>query len=375
MFFTIEKDVLLDNLNILQKGLPLKTPMPVLTGIKLEVLEDQIILTTSNTDISIKTIIDAHIKIKETGNIVVPGKFFIEIIKKINSRYIEISLIEDTIINIVADKSEFKLRTLEYLDYPKIDFIESLAPISLDSTTLKTIIRETSYAAGINEKRPILTGVNIKCNGTEIEAIATDSYRLSQKKLTLKNSVEEFNIVLPTKALEELSKSLDIFNEDVEMFVSNNKVLFKFNNVLFQTRLLDGTYPDTSRLIPNVFPIIVKFNKEELLQAVDRVSLLSPREKETNYNIIRLAIREDQVVEITSTNYEIGDAFEEIIPTDTIVGPIIKVAFSSKYLVEALKSFSSSEVTLNFTGEIKPFVIKGDLDEGLIALILPVKVD
>lgn len=146
-------------------------------------------------------------------------------------------------------------------------------------------------------------------------------------------------------------------------------------NVLFQTRLLEGTYPDTMRIIPTEFPVVIPFNKEELLQAVERVSLLSPRDRETNYNIIKLNLRSDAIVEISSTNNEIGDANEEIIPSSDVTGQAIKIAFSSRYLVEALKSFSSNEVTINFAGEVKPFVIKGTLDQDLIHLILPVRID
>jgi DNA polymerase III subunit beta len=147
------------------------------------------------------------------------------------------------------------------------------------------------------------------------------------------------------------------------------------NKVLFQTRLLEGTYPDTLRIIPIEFPVVIPFNKEELLAAVERVSLLSPRDRDTNYNIIKLSLRDDRIVDISSTNNEVGDALEEIIPSSDVVGPVIKIAFSSRYLVDALKSFSSSEVLLQFAGEVKPFVIKGNLDQDLLHLILPVRID
>ena len=161
----------------------------------------------------------------------------------------------------------------------------------------------------------------------------------------------------------------------VEFYIAQNKVLFKMTNILFQTRLLDGVYPDTMRIIPTEFPISIKFNKDELLKSVERVSLLSPRDRETQYNIIKLAVKKDHSIEITSTNTEIGDAHEVIIPTDDVVGPAINIAFSSKYLTEALRAFSSNEVVLNFAGEIKPFVIKGDLDPNMLHLILPVRID
>ncbi|MFA5474121.1 MAG: DNA polymerase III subunit beta [Acholeplasmataceae bacterium] len=376
MIFSINRDVLLNHLIIVQKGLPVKTPLPILFAIKLEVNEDHLLLTTSNTDIAIQELVDdASLSIKETGRCAIPGRYLIEIMRKITSQRIEFEMIEDRIIIIKADRSEFKLRLMEVDDYPDVDFLDLDEPISLDSQLFKSIIRETNFATAVSEKRPILTGVNFKYEDSTLYCVATDSYRLSQKNVKLRAQNQDFNLVIPSKSLEELGKILDASDDQIDLYINPNKVLFKLNNTLFQTRLLEGVYPDTQRIIPTEFPVSIPFNKEELLQAVERVSLLSPRDREINYNIIKMILREDHVVEISSTNSEIGDAKEVVIPSSDTQGPIIKIAFSSKYLVDALKSFNSNEVTLNFAGEVKPFVIKGSLDQDLLHLILPVRID
>ncbi len=376
MIFTIDRDVLLNQLLIIQKGLPNKTPLPILYAIKFEVYEDHLLLTSSNTDVAIQVLIDdSSLAIKKTGKVAIPGRYLIEIMRKISSQRVEFALIEDKLIVIKADRSEFKLRLMDIEDYPDIDFLDLDDPIALDSQLIKTIIKETNYSTATNEKRPILTGVNFKYLDNHLYCVATDSYRLSQKNVKLRTHSKTFDIVIPNRSLDELSKILDTYNNDVELYINPNKVLFKMNKILFQTRLLEGTYPDTMRIIPTEFPVIIYFNKEELLQAVERVSLLSPRDRETNYNIIKMSLRPDSIVEISSTNNEIGDALEEVIPASDVTGSVIKIAFSSRYLVEALKSFSSSEVTINFAGEVKPFVIKGNLDQDLLHLILPVRID
>ncbi|MCL2522143.1 MAG: DNA polymerase III subunit beta [Erysipelotrichales bacterium] len=377
MIFSIEKDILSDYLTIIQKGLPVKNTMPILMGIKLEVLTDKIVLTSNNSDIAVKAIINKEkvVDIKETGAVVIPGSFFIEIVRKITSRVIEVALFEDTILTIKADRSEFKLRVMEVLDYPRVDFVDQNKAIELDVKTIKAIHRETAFAAALNEKRPIITGINLRSDGNNLICTATDSFRLAQKTLALNESVEPFNITVPSKSFALLAASLDSFGENISIFTSINKILFKIDEIYFQSRLLDGAFPDITRLIPSEFPIIVKFNKEELIAALDRVSLFASKEKDMNQNVIKFHLRIDHVVEITSTNNEIGDALEEVIPCDTVYGPVIKIAFSSKYLVDSLKSFNSSEVSLNFTGEIKPFIIKAEHDQSLINLILPVKID
>ncbi|CCV63579.1 DNA polymerase III, beta subunit [Alteracholeplasma palmae J233] len=376
MNFSINREVLLTQLLNIQKGLPVKTSLPILYAIKFEVLEDHILLTSSNSDIAIQIMIDdPSLKVLQTGKAAIPGKFFIEIMRKINATYVEMALMEDKLLVIKADRSEFKLRLMDFDYYPEIDFLDLDDPIVIDSNVIKTIVRETNFATATNEKRPILTGVNFKYDDNHLYAVATDSYRLSQKNIKLRTHSKQFDIVIPNKSLEELSKILDSINEDIELYINPNKVLFKLNKIWFQTRLLEGNYPDTVKIIPTEFPVSIPFNKEDLLQAVERVSLLSPRDKETNYNIIKLNLNLDKVVEISSTNNEVGDALEEIIPNGDIKGESIKIAFSSKYLVEALKSLNSPEITLNFAGDIKPFVIKGKLDEESLHLILPVRMD
>lgn len=375
MIFSINQDLLLDTINVIQRGLPVKTPLPILNGIKLEVFDDHLIFTTSNTDIAIQMIVnDSSLEVLSPGRVVIPGKYLIDITRKLEGR-VEFSLVENRVLVIRSSNVEYKLHVMDVEDYPDVDFLDMGQPIVLESKTLKGIIKETNYATSQYEKRPILTGVNFKHDEDKLFCVATDSYRLSQKILPLSPDFEPFNIVIPNKSLDELSRIIDSINEDVEIYISPNKVLFKFNDILFQTRLLDGVYPDTLRIIPTEFPIIIKFNKDELLRSVERVSLLSPKDRENNYNIIKLMVKKDYSVEISSTNNEIGDAQEVIIPTDDVVGPAIKIAFSSKYLTEALKAFTSNEVTLNFAGEIKPFVIKGDLDPDMLSLILPVRIE
>jgi len=379
MNITISRELLLENLNVISRGLPNKSPMPILTGIKFEATDTDLYMTSSNTDISVEVLIsDDELSIKEPGKTVVPGKFFIEIIRKINSKKINLYLIEDKILVIKADRGEYKLHIMDYIDYPNIDFVCLENPLKLEAPVLKSLIKETVFATASSEKKPILTGVNFKHNAGKLIATATDSFRLSQKIVNIED-YNDFNITIPNKSLDELLKAIDNYEDELSLYLSNNKLLVKYKNVLFQTRLLDGNYPDTSKLIPSEFPIVIKFNKDELVDAVERVSLLSPRDKEKDkeitYSIIKLCIKKDRIVEISTTNATIGDAKEELIPTNIEANNPIVIGFSSRYLIEALRSFISTEVSLNLSGEIRPFVIRGDKDSNLTQLILPVRMD
>jgi DNA polymerase-3 subunit beta len=378
MNLTIDREVLLENLNTISRGLPAKSPMPILTGIKLYVTENDLFMTSSNSDISVEvTINDASLEIKEPGQTVVPGKF-IDIIRKINSRKVNLYLAEDKILVIKADRGEYKLYVMDPLEYPKMDFVALENPLKLSADLLKNIIKSTVFATSSSEKKPILTGVNFSNTNNTLTVVATDSFRLSQRVVSIDN-YNDFNITIPNKSLDELIKAIDQYQGDVNLYFQANKLLAQFKNVCFQTRLLDGNYPDTSKLIPSTFPIIVKFNKDELVEAVERVSLLSPRDKERDkeiaYSIIKLSVRKDRTIEISTNNTVYGDAREEVIPTFVDASNPITIGFSSRYLLEALKSFMSTEISLNLTGEIRPFVIRGEKDVNLTQLILPVRMD
>ena len=374
MRFEINKDKLLYQLIIAQKALSNKTPNPALQGIKLDVLESHIVLTTSNSDISIQVLLDdPSLTVENTGSVLIPGKYFIEIIRKLDGQTVVFSQLEDNLLRIEADHSDITLNLLEIEDYPNLMFKAKEDFIQINVRTLKTMIRQTAFATSNIENRPILTGVNFKIEGNQLTGIATDSYRLSQKTIALENTYETMNVIIPGKSLEELLKILENNQAMVEVHFDQSRVLFKYNNVFFLSRLLEGNYPETSKLIPRDFPVQIKFNKEQLLTAIERASLLSSRDGHNA--IVKLSMRQDDVVEISSNSPEIGRVLEQVYPVDEVVGSPLKIAFSSKYFIDALKVFNSSEVTVSFTGEIRPFIIQGEYDEDMLQLILPMKTD
>lgn len=258
-------------------------------------------------------------------------------------------------------------------DYPNIDFIINDNPIKIESKVMKSIIRQTTFATSAIENRPILTGVNIRVDGERLVAIATDSFRLSQKVIDVPTNLDNMNVVIPGKSLDELIKILELNLDEILIHLNHKSILFEYGNILFQSRLLDGNFPETSRLIPVEFPIVIKFNKNDLFVAIDRAALLSSRE--TSASIVKLYLRNDNGVEITSNSPEIGKVVEEVQPVEKPIGVPIRIAFSSKYFLDALKTFNSEQVFVKFTGEIRPFVIEGEQDPGLVQLILPVRTE
>jgi len=374
MNFTVSTNVLLNSLLIAQKALSTKTPAPYLQGIKMEVSPKEVVLITSNSDISIKlTIRDESLNIESSGDILVPGKFFVDIIRKLEGDIIELSVVDNNVLRMVAGDSDISLNLLNVEDFPELDFPLNDEPIKLDSKIMKAIIRQTTFATSAIENRPILTGVNIRVEGEKLIAIATDSFRLSQKMIEIPKNMDVMNVVIPGRSLDELGRILEMNLDEILIHLNHKSILFEYGNILFQSRLLEGNFPETSRLIPTEFPIIIKFSKERLASSIDRASLLSS--KESSSSIVKLNLRSDNTVEITSNSPELGKVTEKVYPLEKAIGMPIKIAFSSKYFTDALKTFNSEEVYVKFTGEIRPFVIEGDSDPGVVQLILPVRTE
>ncbi len=374
MNFSINKDVLLSNLLVSQKALSTKTPAPYLQGIKLEVYQNEIKLITSNSDIAIKiSIKDESLEVDQTGEALIPGKVFVDFIRKLDKGLVEISVIDNNVLRIHSHNTDLTLNLQNVDDYPEINFVMNEVPIKIESKIMKSVIRQTTFATSNIENRPILTGVNIKVEENKLTSIATDSFRLSQKMIEIQNNFENMNVVIPGRSLDELIKILELDLEEILIHLNHKTILFEYGNILFQSRLLEGNFPETNRLIPVEFPIIIKFKTSDLTTAIERASLLSL--KDNLNSIVKLYLKSDNVVEITSNSPEIGKVVEEVYPVEKTMGTNIKIAFSSKYFLDALKTFDSEEVYVKFTGEIRPFIIQGDDDLGLTQLILPVRTE
>lgn len=370
MNFQIRKETLLYNLNNVSKALSNKVQMPSLTGILFNIKKDEVRLTASNNDISIQTIITKDFSTSEEGSFIVQGKYLLEVVRKITSDEIEFISFEENTIKLLAGKSVFTLNELQIDSYPNIQFSDSQINFTIDAINLKQMIRKTSFAISTSESRVVLTGVSLKTKGNVLEFVATDSYRLARKQIEYSKELPEIKVVIPGKSLDELYKILEDTEGAIEIHCSSSKILFKYQNLLFQSRLINGIFPNIETLIPEKYLLSLKFNKEELISAIDRVSIFVSNELS---NIIKLNINNHNSVEFSSSSNEIGGAVEEVSLLSKSSEVNFEVAFSSKYFLDALKTFDSKEVTLNFTGEIKPITVEAEYDHKLIQLILPVR--
>ncbi len=370
MKFTIDKNILLENLSNVVKAISTKNIIPILNGVKFELNNEGLFLTASDSELTIRAFIDRNsiINIENEGSIIIQSKYILDIIRKMPSDVINFELMDGLKIKISSDNSQYDLNCLDPKEYPSLKLEEVERPIVIKGNVFKSIISQTAFAISTQELRPLLTGLNFKIVGDLLECIATDSYRLAKKNIKLDIPVEdEINIVIPGKNIMELDKIITE-DENVEMHVFSNKVLFKYKNIIFQSNLLSGTYPNTSNLIPNDFAIIVNTNLNNFFSAIDRAALLT---QSKDKNIVKMKIKNSQMI-INSYASEIGKV-EEKLDVETNEDANIDISFSAKYMLEALRTMKDEEILILLNGEVKPIVIKSMTDESLIQLILPIK--
>lgn len=369
MNFKIKKNILLESLNDVSKALSSRNIIPILDGIKFELKEEGLYLLCSNDDITIKSFIKEDLinKINNLGSIVIPGRYILEIIRKISNEIINIET-DGSKMLITTNTSEYNLNAMNASEYPDRDLNINNKPIIIKQKVFKNIINQTSFAISNQESRPILTGINIKIEGNIFEATATDSYRLAKKKVILNKKIEnKIDIVVPGHNLIELVKLLNQDDEDIEIHIFDNRILFKFKNILFQSRLLNGTYPNVDNLISLTSKLTIEVKRQELYDVIDRASIFSEKDK----SIVKLNTSDDEII-IISDSEELGK-IEERIKLKEKLKEKIKIAFNSKYMLDALRSLNVEEVILLINEEIKPIIIKEKDDDNLIQLILPVK--
>jgi len=373
MKFKIKKELLLDALNKVSKAISTKNLIPVLAGIKFELKKKKLVLTATDNDITIQTTIDVvkeeDFVIESEGSIIIQGKYILDIVRKLPAEYINIEVIENLKILISTENSEFNLNGISESEYPNIGLEESKKKIDISAGLFKSIVNQTSFASSNEESKPVLTGINFNIVGDILECNSTDSYRLARKVIKLsKESEENYNIVIPSRNIVEFSRILGDDTDNVEIHIFSNKILFKVNNLKFESRLINGTYPNTSNLLPDDSFLVISTKLNDFYDVIDRVSILtSDKEK----NIVTLETQGDILI-LKSSSAEIGRVEEKMNITKNNKEDI-KISFSAKYMMEALKSFSTENVDIHFVGEIKPILIKSNEDETLTQLVLPIR--
>ena len=376
MKFTINRSVFANQLNNVLRAISSKTTIPILTGVKIVVEDQQVILTGSNADITIQTTLSVEngknaLTVEEPGAIVLPVRFFSEIIKKLPDQDVTIEVHDGFQAKISSGTAEFQINGQDANNYPHLPEIQSSATIAVGADLLRDVVEQTRIAVSKQESRPILTGIHMRLSDDQLVAVATDSHRLAQRKVTVPTNGQSYDVVIPGNSMTELARMIADVKGDIQIQIAENQVLFQFDNALFYSRLLEGMYPETSRLIPDTADTTIELEAGNFLAAIDRASLLS---HQGHNNVVKLSLDPDtNSAKISGDSADVGNV-EEDVSFEKLTGAKLEISFNPDYMSDALKSFGQASVLLSFTSPLRPFTLVPTEDqENFVQLITPVR--
>ncbi|ARD06147.1 MULTISPECIES: DNA polymerase III subunit beta [Lactobacillus] len=374
MKFTINRNLFIENLNNVMRAISSRATIPILSGIKLDLSEDQLVLTGSDTDISIeiKIPVSEDLSVESTGSIVLPARFFSEIVKKLPGKDFSFEVKESFQTKISSENSEFTINGLDANNYPRLPEIPEESSFTIAGKILREIINETQFAVATQESRLVLSGVHFTFSPDSIKAVATDSHRLSERTIALENGPQtKTDLIIPGKSLQELSRIIGEADPEVKVCPGDNQVLCRIGNIAFYSRLLDGNYPDTDRLLPTESTTSVEFDLADLSSALDRASLLTHAGRN---NVVNLNLdTENGKVKLTGTSAEIGNV-EEDVNFKNLDGENLTISFNPDYLRDALRASVTDAIVMKFTQPLRPFTVTPNKDDvQFIQLITPVR--
>lgn len=369
MKFAIKRLNLVNALTVANKAIQVNNPRKILQGIKFEINEfDGLTLTSCNNDLSILTKVRLRENNEEIITDVIRGDFvcenkIVEIVKQMSNDTVTLELVEDTLLEVYDGISRYKLNCLKAVDYPEIDFTLDEEPLVMKSSTFKGVIDQTAFAISEKDTRPALNGVNFRCRGNRLDAVATDALRLAKKTIILDKSFN-FNVTIPAKTLLEVAKISENEGNELTIKVNERRVLFTLNNTIVNARVIAGLFPETDRLIPDNFKYRFEVSSENILDALKRSILV-----ESQY--VKLGITQYQA-SLSSRSQDAG-SFDGRIENFNFDGESFEIAFRSRFVKEAVQSLNDTTVVFRFNSDTEPFVITSPKDKSVIELIIPVR--
>lgn len=358
------KEKLLEGINTVQKAVPAKSTMQILEGILLKAT-DNFKMTGNDLEIGIECCVEADIR--KEGSIVLNSKIFGDIVRKLPDSEVLIEVKDSGKVIIECENSHFEIKGIPSEGYPELQMIENENLFVTTQNIAREMIRQTIFAVGFDDNRPVLKGILIESNGSELNFVAIDGFRMAHRKRTSQDEFSLIKVIVPGKTMNEIVKILQPEDSEMKIISSKNNVLFDLKNVKILSRIIDGEYLDYKSIIPSDFETEVFVEKKEILSSMERASLISNEEKKYP---LKFEINDDRITLSSST--EIGTVREEI--RVDMKGKKMEIGFNPRYFIEALKVIDDEKIKIVFTSEIGPCTIFPTNGTEFAYMILPVRI-
>lgn len=372
MKFNVKRNEFLKAVTVASKFVPTSSPNPVLLDLALVLNEQGLMLYGGNGDVYLETCIPFVKDDKEVirdykeGSILINAKILNEIVKTIDGDEINFEIVEEGLAKLENDNNtKYSLTVTRFEEYPDCNFEENGTKIVLSAKTFQEAVNQVAFAASQKNTRVALKAVNLENNGNNLIFTATDGSRLAKKELP-SDCTNLFSINIDAKTLLEASRTIE--NEkEIEIYATDKKVLFKYDNSKIITNLIGGDYPNVRNIIPKTFYYFLEVNANDFLNAINSVAMLTLDRE----NIVKVTMVEGNVV--VSSKSQLSGSGEKILSLFRYSGERLEISFNYHYVIDAIKALGSQDVLISFIGEMKPFTITDKNDPSNIHLITPVR--
>jgi DNA polymerase-3 subunit beta len=364
---TSKREDLVAKLSVVSRAVSTRAATQALSGILVSASGDGVRLAATDLEMGLETMLAAEVE--GAGTALLPGRLFAELARSLAEGAVEIELREsEHDVEIRSRGSSFHLRVLPSEDFPKFPAEEG-EPLTIPAQALADAVELVARAASRDDMRPVLTGVLVSAEGSEMTMVATDSYRLAVKRTELEKEIGgELQANIPARALRELGRIVSAGGVDsVSVALLRNQAVFKAGEIVLNTRLIEGQFPNFRQLLPESYEHDVRLPRSELLDVTRRVSQLAQRNAP-----LRLSFSPGELTVAASTP-DVGDA-EESLPV-SFEGEPLEIGFNPDFLREGIESVAGDEVMLRLISPLRPGLLQPVDNEDFRYLVMPIRLN
>ncbi len=364
MKITCNTSVLAESCNIVQRGVSQKSTIPATEGIYM--LAKNNILTLSGYDLEVGITTNIECNIEQEGSIVLNSHLLCDILRRLPKEFVTIEVDSHNLCKIYSGEAEFSLIGIPADDYPELPTVSGGFPFAIKKSLLKEMIRQTIFAVAVSDLKPVHKGIKFEVNNNNLRLISCDGFRLAIRNEAIEYDNEDITFVVPAKTLSEVTKLIDDSDEQIVLNIGKKYILFEIGNYRIVSRLLEGEFFNYKNAIPSDNSTKARVNVKQLIESVDRTSLLITTKIKSPIR----CIFEDNTIKVSSTT-SLGAANDKL--SASIEGKRVEIGFNNSYLTDCLKTVDADEVNIELNGPISPIIIKPLEGESFIFLIIPMR--
>jgi DNA polymerase-3 subunit beta len=337
--------------------------LPVLGCILFEAKGKNLTLRATNLDIGIE--ITVPVKVDKEGTIAVPGNIISNFLSTVATKNITLETVEGNL-KVTTDTNTTVVKSLPHDDFPTIPILEGEKGLSLHAKDLVKGIKSVWYASATGSMKPELSSIYIHADDGTVLFVATDSFRLAEKKLNIKNADDLGSLLIPVKNIPEIIRVLDGCDGNVAVSLTKNQISFMYDGVYLTSRVVDGVFPDYKQIIPKTHSTSITVLKQDLINALRVATIFSDK---FNKLSMRIYPKKKQF-ELSTRNADVGENSNSL--EAVCEGDDVEINFNYKYITECFQSIEADSVVLEFNGLTKPLIIKGVNDSSFMYLVMPI---